>query len=155
MGQKELLSALRKMTIIIRPVYNHQKSPVRDTRNVTKTLFLVWESQKRVKCMSFTCGGKDGCRWHVESKSHLDFEMLKMTQKPLSSFCETAEHDRTWAVTKAEAMMCQPITALNLLSSSADLFSKYFNVSWFQNGLRWEKCFDLNLSLCKEYVPLG
>ena len=96
MGQKELLSALRKMTIIIRPVYNHQKSPVRDTRNVTKTLFLVWESQKRVKCMSFTCGGKDGCRWHVESKSHLDFEMLKMTQKPLSSFCETAEHDRTW-----------------------------------------------------------
>jgi len=58
-GQKELLSALRKMTIIIRLVHNHQKRPVRDTRNVTKTLFLVWESQKRVKCMSFTYGGKE------------------------------------------------------------------------------------------------
>jgi hypothetical protein len=31
-------------------------------------------------------------------------------QKSLSSFCKSAELDRTWAVTKAEAMMCQPIT---------------------------------------------
>ena len=45
-----------------------------------------------------------------------------------SQFCKTAELDRTRAVTRPEAMMFQPITTLNPLLSSADLFSKYFKV---------------------------
>lgn len=37
------------MTIIIYPVYNHEKW----SENVTKTYFFIWESQKRVKCRYF------------------------------------------------------------------------------------------------------
>jgi len=58
-----------------------------------------------------------------------------MTQKSLSLFCKTAELDRTRAVTKAEAMMCQPITTLNLSSSNADLFSKYFKVMFLDSKI--------------------
>jgi hypothetical protein len=95
-----------------------QKRSVRDTWNVTKTYFLVLEIQKTWKGMT---------RQYIKSKSHLNFENLKVTQKPLSSFCITADLDIT-AVTKAETMMSQLIITLNLSLSSADLFSKYFKV---------------------------
>ena len=72
---------------------------------VTKTFFLVWEIEKRVKCTSFarvSLGEKDDCRRHLKSKSHLDLKKLKMTQKSLFSFCKSAGLDRTRAVTKSD-----------------------------------------------------
>jgi hypothetical protein len=72
-----------------------QKRSVRDTWNVTKTYFLVLEIQKTWKGMT---------RQYIKSKSHLNFENLKVTQKPSSSFYITADLDLT-VVTKAETMM--------------------------------------------------
>ena len=146
------------MTIIIYPVNNHQKWPVRDTRNVTDIFPCLWKSKKDepyVFCSTcerdFSCArdGKGDCRRHDKSKSDLNFEKVKMTQMSLSSFCKTAELDRTRAVTKVEAMICHPITTLNLLSSSADLFSNYFKVMFTDSKISsgeknvWSKSISL------------
>lgn len=68
------------------------------------------------------------CRRHVKTKSHIDFQKLKTTQKPLTTFTKKTELDKTRAVTKAEAIMCQIISNLNLSLSSADMLTKNFTL---------------------------
>lgn len=80
------------------------------------------------KDLSCSHGGKDDCRRHVKSKAHTELNELKLTQKPMKTFCKpsASEQDKIRAVTKAEASMCHIITGLNLSLSSADTLTKYF-----------------------------
>ncbi|CAC5395890.1 unnamed protein product [Mytilus coruscus] len=79
--------------------------------------------------MDFTCAhdGKNDCRRHVQSKSHLELQKSKASKK---SFCKNSETeiDRSRLVTRAEAMQCQLIANMNLSLSSADTMNTTLKV---------------------------
>ncbi|VDI64010.1 Hypothetical predicted protein [Mytilus galloprovincialis] len=91
----------------------------------------------------FSCahGGKDDCRRHVMTKSHVEYNKLKSTQRPISSFIKSTELEKSRAVTKAEAAMCQIIANQNLSLASADMFTKNFKLMFPDSKIASEmKC---------------
>lgn len=75
---------------------------------------------------SIGLGGRDDCRRHVASKKHTDYASLQSGSKSISSFF--AAPKETFNVTKAETIMMDLITQLNLPIAAADKFTKAFKV---------------------------
>ena len=122
------------MTIILFPGPQPPKNAGQRYRECCKDIFPCFGKLKKgvmyvflSTCeRDFSCArcGKDEWRRHVKSKSHLYFKKLKMTEKPLSSFCKTTEFDRTLAVTKAEAMIVQTDNNIDFIVVKCQTFFK-------------------------------
>ena len=94
-----------------------------------------------VTCASdFSCahGGRNDCKRHVQSKTHIDYADLNKNSHSLSALftkagnSQTKSHERQ--VTRAEVTMCEIVTHLNLPASQ---YSRHTyevsetDVSWF------------------------